>query len=70
MGSRAHLTRSAIDRLSNADLAFLAMDSGGVPEQLAAVLVLDGPVDADTAERVLTERVARIPRLRPALVGR
>jgi diacylglycerol O-acyltransferase / wax synthase len=67
MGSRVYLPRSAIDRLSNADLAFLAMDSGGVPEQLAAVLVLDGPVDAAAAERVLTERVARIPRLRQRL---
>jgi WS/DGAT/MGAT family acyltransferase len=57
----------AIDRLSSTDLAFLAMDSGAVPEQFAAVLVLDGPVDAAVAERVLAERIARVPRLRQRL---
>jgi diacylglycerol O-acyltransferase / wax synthase len=58
---------AAIDRLSDADLAFLSMDSGAVPEQFAAVLVLGGPVDVAVAERVLAERIARVPRLRQRL---
>ena len=64
MGHRVNPPPSAIDRLSNADLAFLAMDTGAVPEQFAAVLVLDGPVDMAVAEQVLAERIARVPRLR------
>jgi diacylglycerol O-acyltransferase len=61
------LPPAAIDRLSDADLAFLAMDSGAVPEQFGAVLVLDGPVDMAVAEHVLAERIARVPRLRQRL---
>ena len=57
-----------IDRASNADLAFLAMGVGRVPEQFAVVLVMDGVVDARTAEQLLDERVRGVPRLRQRLV--
>ena len=60
-----------IERASAADLALLAMESGGVvPEHLGAVLVLDaGPgFDVESARRVLAERVGAVPRLRQRLV--
>lgn len=57
-----------IDRASNADLAFLSMDSGRVPEQFAVVLVMDAVIDARTAEQLLHERVRGLPRLRQRLV--
>src|SRR3954447_10904673 len=59
-----------VDRASGTDLAFLAMDAGGVPEQFAAVLVLaaDAPVDGAAVEDTLAERVAAVPRLRQRLV--
>jgi diacylglycerol O-acyltransferase len=63
--------RSApIERVSAADLALLAMDSGVVPEHLGAVLVLDaGPAfGIESAQRVLTGRILAVPRLRQRLV--
>ena len=60
-----------IERASAADLALLAMESGGgVPEHLGAVLVLDaGPgFDVESVRRVLAERVRAVPRLRQRLV--
>lgn len=58
----------AVDRVSDADLAFLAMDRGPVPEQLGVVLVLDRPVTTDAWARLVAERSARVPRLRQRLV--
>ena len=52
------------ERVSGADLAFLAMDTGAVPEQFGAVLLLDRPVDATSIVRLLGERVPAVPRLR------
>src|SRR6478609_2970764 len=60
-----------IERASAADLALMAMESGGVvPEHLGAVLVLDaGPgSDVESARRALAERVRAVPRLRQRLV--
>ena len=60
-----------IDRASAADLALLAMESGGVvPEHLGAVLVLDADsgFDVESVRRVLAERVRAVPRLRQRLV--
>jgi len=60
-----------IERASAADLALLAMESGGVvPEQLGAVLVLDaGPgFVVESVRRVLAERVRAVPRLWQRLV--
>jgi WS/DGAT/MGAT family acyltransferase len=61
----------AIERATTADLALLAMESGGaVPEHLGAVIVLDtGPAfDVESAQRVLAERIRAVPRLRQRLV--
>jgi diacylglycerol O-acyltransferase len=60
----------AVDRASATDLAFLAMDRGRVPEQIAAVLVLapGASFDPASAERLLAERIAAVPRLRQRLV--
>lgn len=64
--------RSApIERASTADLALLAIESGGsVPEHVGAVLVLDAGrgVDVASAQRVLAERIRAVPRLRQRLV--
>jgi diacylglycerol O-acyltransferase / wax synthase len=57
-----------IDRASDADLAYLAMDRGPVPEQLAVVLLLDRPLTAAACGRLLAERVRTVPRLRQRLV--
>ena len=64
--------RSApIERASAADLALLAMETGGaVPEHLGAVFVLDARhgFDVGSAQRVLAERIRAVPRLRQRLV--
>ncbi|WP_127508087.1 wax ester/triacylglycerol synthase domain-containing protein [Actinoplanes solisilvae] len=56
------------ERVSNADLAVLAMDRPSAPEQFAVVLVLGPGFDVAEGMRVLGERVRRIPRLRQCLV--
>src|SRR5436309_11120765 len=60
----------AVDRASATDLAFLAMDRGRVPEQIAAILVLapSAPFDLAGAQRLLAERITAVPRLRQRLV--
>lgn len=58
-----------IERAGNTDLAYLAMDTAHRPEQFAAVLKLDRRLDPAVAERVLSERVAAVPRLTQRLVG-
>ena len=57
-----------IDRVSDADLAFLAMDRGPVPEQFAVVLLLDRRLGAVAFARLLRDRAAAVPRLRQRLV--
>ncbi len=57
-----------IDRASDADLAFLAMDQGPVPEQIAVVLVLDRRLTAGDFAQLLAERVTAVPRLCQRLV--
>jgi len=59
-----------IERASPTDLAFLAMDRGPVPEQIAALLVLAPSVRLDLAgvQQVLAERIGALPRLRQRLV--
>jgi diacylglycerol O-acyltransferase len=60
----------AIDRASPTDLAFLAMDTGRVPEQFAVILLLDPPGDLSLSDlrQVISERILAIPRLRQKLV--
>ncbi|GAB4585638.1 wax ester/triacylglycerol synthase domain-containing protein [Nocardia sp. IFM 10818] len=58
-----------IERASPTDRAFLAMDTGPMPEQFGAVLVLGGgTLDLDRARRLLAERMHSVPRLRQRLV--
>jgi diacylglycerol O-acyltransferase / wax synthase len=62
--------RPAIERASPADRAFLAMDSGKVPEQTGVILLLDQPGGLDLARvrRLVAERIPAVPRLRQRLV--
>jgi diacylglycerol O-acyltransferase / wax synthase len=64
------VTVPVADRLSTEDLAYLAMDSGGVPNQFAAILILDPApgFDLTRAEHVLAQRIRAIPRLGQRLV--
>jgi diacylglycerol O-acyltransferase len=59
-----------IDRASPTDRAFLAMDTGQVPEQFGVILVLDevGELDLSRARRLIAERIPAVPRLRQRLL--
>ncbi|WP_347350768.1 wax ester/triacylglycerol synthase domain-containing protein [Intrasporangium sp.] len=59
-----------VERASPADRAFLAMDRGPVPEQVAAVLFFGAAAapDLGTLRAVLAGRVPRVRRLRQRLV--
>jgi diacylglycerol O-acyltransferase / wax synthase len=59
-----------IERASPADRAFLAMDSGAVPEQFGVILLLDQAVrfDLPDARRLIAERIPAVPRLRQRLI--
>ncbi|MEV4347516.1 wax ester/triacylglycerol synthase domain-containing protein [Actinoplanes sp. NPDC049596] len=59
---------SLAGRVSDADLAYLAMDRGPVHEQFAVVLLLGPGFDVERGARVLGERVRQIPRLRQRIV--
>jgi diacylglycerol O-acyltransferase len=59
-----------IERASSADLAFLAMEAGKVPEQFAAILLLEpaGDFSLPHLRQVISERILAMPRLRQRLV--
>ena len=59
-----------IERASPADRAFLAMDSGAVPEQFGVILLLDQAArfDLPGARRLIAERIPAVPRLRQRLI--
>jgi diacylglycerol O-acyltransferase / wax synthase len=59
-----------IERASPSDRAFLAMDSGEVPEQFGVILMLEnaGGLDLARTRGLLAERVLAVPRLRQRLV--
>ena len=59
-----------IERVSSADLAFLAMEAGKVPQQFAAILLLgpSGDFSLPRLRQVVSERILAIPRLRQRLV--
>jgi diacylglycerol O-acyltransferase / wax synthase len=59
-----------IERASPTDRAFLAMDTGEVPEQFGVILLLDpaGAFDLADARRLIAVRVPAVPRLRQRLV--
>ena len=62
--------RPDIERASSADLAFLAMDTGKVPQQFAVILILDRPGDFSLSElrQIVSDRIVAIPRLRQRLI--
>jgi hypothetical protein len=59
-----------INRASPTDRAFLAMDTGEVPEQFGVILMLADASDVDLflVRRLIAERVPSVPRLRQRLV--
>jgi WS/DGAT/MGAT family acyltransferase len=67
---RAQPGRPVIERASPTDRAFLAMDSGEVPEQFGVILLLDqdGGLDLAQARQLIAQRVPAVPRLRQRLI--
>jgi diacylglycerol O-acyltransferase / wax synthase len=59
-----------IERASSADLAFLAMETGRVPQQFAAILLLEpsGDLSLPHLRQIISERILAIPRLRQRLI--
>jgi diacylglycerol O-acyltransferase / wax synthase len=59
-----------IERASSADLAFLAMEAGKVPEQFAAILLLEpsGDFSLSDLRGMISERILAVPRLRQRLI--
>jgi diacylglycerol O-acyltransferase / wax synthase len=59
-----------IERASSADLAFLAMEAGGVPQQFAVILLLEpsGDFSLPHLRQLISERILAIPRLRQRLI--
>jgi diacylglycerol O-acyltransferase / wax synthase len=59
-----------IERASPADLAFLAMDTGKVPEQFAVILILERPGDLGLLDlrQLIEGRILALPRLRQRLM--
>jgi diacylglycerol O-acyltransferase / wax synthase len=62
--------RPIIERASSADLAFLAMDTGEVPQQFAVILILERPSDLDLPQlrQLISDRILALPRLRQRLI--
>lgn len=60
----------AIDRASPTDRAFLAMNTGALPEQFGVILLIDEVerFDLGRARKLIGERVTAVPRLRQRLV--
>lgn len=59
-----------LERASASDRAFLAMDTGDVPEQFGVILMLAGAGELDVARarQLIAERIPAMPRLRQRLV--
>jgi diacylglycerol O-acyltransferase / wax synthase len=59
-----------VERASSADMAFLAMDTGQVPQQFAVILILDRPGDFSLSQlrQLISNRVLAFPRLRQRLI--
>lgn len=59
-----------IERASSADLAFLAMDTGKVPQQFAVILILEGSADFGLSQlrQLISDRIRAMPRLRQRLI--
>jgi WS/DGAT/MGAT family acyltransferase len=63
--------RPAIERASSADLAFLAMDRGTVPEQFAVILQLEqsGDLSLPQLRQLIGDRIRALPLLRQRLIN-
>jgi hypothetical protein len=59
-----------IERASSADLAFLALEAGKVPQQFAAILLLEpsGDFSLSHLRHMISERILAVPRLRQRLI--
>jgi hypothetical protein len=59
-----------IERAGSADLAFLAMDTGNVPQQFGVILLLErsGALGLPELRQVVSQRIRAIPRLRQRLI--
>ena len=59
-----------IERASSADMAFLAMDTGKVPQQFAVILILEGSADFGLSQlrQLISDRIRAMPRLRQRLM--
>ena len=64
-------SRPAIERASSADLAFVAMDRGKVPEQFAVILQLEqsGDLRLHQLRQLIEARICALPRLRQRLIN-
>jgi diacylglycerol O-acyltransferase / wax synthase len=64
------LERPVIERASSTDLAFLAMEAGKVPQQFAAILLLElcGDFSLSHLRRIISARILAVPRLRQRLI--
>jgi diacylglycerol O-acyltransferase / wax synthase len=62
--------RPPVERASSADLAYLAMDTGKVPQQLAVILILERASDFSLhrLRQLIANRIVAIPRLRQRLI--
>lgn len=63
--------RPIIERASSADLAFLAMDTGKVPQQFAVILILDRPGNFNLSQlrSLISDRILALPRMRQRLIN-
>jgi diacylglycerol O-acyltransferase / wax synthase len=68
--TRAPSQLAEVDRPGAADLGQLVVDVGSVPNQIGAVLTLEGSDDGDTADlaSVIATRLSALPRLRQRLI--
>jgi WS/DGAT/MGAT family acyltransferase len=57
----------SVERASSADRAFLAMDTGPVPEQFGVLLELQGRLDLADVTALVADRIRAVPRLRQRL---
>ena len=70
VGTEAEERPPVIERATSADLAFLAMDVGKVPQQFAVILILDRPGDLQLRQlrQLISDRILALPRLRQRLI--
>ena len=62
--------KPVIERASSADLAYLAIDTGKVPQQFAVILILERPDDFSLQQlrQLIEDRILAVPRLRQRLI--